>query len=156
MKQHMFDGWREPAARDGYPISIIIWMFLQRQEKLAQARDHLSILIREEEMFSLMIANGKHRKKIIYSLDQEEGKIEGQDNLKSYISDYYKELFGEPKFWEIIKGDLILNFGVITLIPKYMEIFGDMKRDLNIALLSKMNFFDLILGRYLAWQLLQQ
>lgn len=84
------------------------------QEKLAQARDHLSILLREEvkyyqrakvkdvlfgdnnTRYFQMIANGKHRKKIIYSLDQEEGKIEGQDNLKSYISDYYKELFGEP------------------------------------------------------------
>jgi len=44
-----------------------------------------------------MVANGKHRKKIIFSLDDENGKIEGQENLKSYITKFYKELFGEPE-----------------------------------------------------------
>ena len=44
-----------------------------------------------------MIANGKHRKKRIFSLDHEDKKIEGQANLKSYITDFYKELFGEPE-----------------------------------------------------------
>ena len=44
-----------------------------------------------------MIANGKHRKKIIYSLDHEDGKIEGQANLKGFITKFYKELFGEPE-----------------------------------------------------------
>ena len=142
-----------------------------------------------------MIANGKHRKKTIYSLDHEGSKIEGQANLKRFITKFYKELFGEPeeslltldeddnqdivqvsqtkndlltapftekevkeavfqmehnkapgpdgfpvefyqRFWEVIKGDLlsmfqelhygdlpifILNFGVITLIPKVQE-----------------------------------
>ena len=44
-----------------------------------------------------MIANGKHQKKRIFSLDNEDGKIEGQNNLKNYISDFYKKLFGEPE-----------------------------------------------------------
>jgi len=44
-----------------------------------------------------MIANGKHRKKIIYSLDHEDGRIEGQANLKGFITKFYKELFGEPE-----------------------------------------------------------
>ena len=143
-----------------------------------------------------MIANGKHRKKLIRSLDHEGGKIEGQTNLKNYITEFYKGLFGDPldnnisldeeiiqditqvspsenefltapftieevkeaifqmeknkapgpdgfpaefyqKFWEIIKGDIMLmfkdlfhgnlplfslNFGVITLIPKLQEV----------------------------------
>jgi hypothetical protein len=43
-----------------------------------------------------MIANGKHRKKLIRSLDHEGGKIEGQTNLKNYITEFYTSLFGEP------------------------------------------------------------
>jgi hypothetical protein len=42
------------------------------------------------------VANGKHRKKKIFQLEQEEGIIVGQDNLKTYISEYYKNLFGDP------------------------------------------------------------
>ena len=41
-----------------------------------------------------MIANGKHRKKCIFSLDNDGVKIEGQNNLKNYITQFYKELFG--------------------------------------------------------------
>ena len=41
-----------------------------------------------------MVANGKHRKKRIFSLDHEDGKIEGQTNLKNYITRFYKDLFG--------------------------------------------------------------
>ena len=41
-----------------------------------------------------MIANGKHRKKCIFSLEHEGRKIEGQQNLKDYITQFYKELFG--------------------------------------------------------------
>ena len=42
------------------------------------------------------LANGRHRKKLIHSLAQEEGLIEGHEQLKSYITKYYKNLFGEP------------------------------------------------------------
>jgi mannosylglycoprotein endo-beta-mannosidase len=43
-----------------------------------------------------LIANGKHRRKRIFQLEQEEGTILGQENLKHYISEYYKNLFGPP------------------------------------------------------------
>ena len=43
-----------------------------------------------------LVANGRHRKKCIYSLQQDEGRIEGQEELKKYITDYYKSLFGAP------------------------------------------------------------
>jgi hypothetical protein len=35
--------------------------------------------------------------KRIFSLDHENGKIEGQANLKNYVTRFYKGLFGEPK-----------------------------------------------------------
>ena len=40
------------------------------------------------------VANGRHWKKIIHSLQQDEGTIEGHEQLKSYITNYYKNLFG--------------------------------------------------------------
>jgi hypothetical protein len=43
------------------------------------------------------VANGRHRKKLIHSLTQDEGTIEGQKELKSYITNYYEVLFGDPK-----------------------------------------------------------
>ena len=47
--------------------------------------------------FFHMIANGKHRKKRIFQLEQDEGTIIGQENLKLYITNYYKQLFGPPE-----------------------------------------------------------
>ena len=41
-----------------------------------------------------LIDNGKHRKKKIFQLEQDEGTIVGQANLKTFISEYYKRLFG--------------------------------------------------------------
>jgi hypothetical protein len=43
-----------------------------------------------------LIANGKHRRKNNFQLEQDEGTIVGQDNLKVYITKYYKSLFGPP------------------------------------------------------------
>jgi hypothetical protein len=43
------------------------------------------------------VANGSHRKKRIHSLARDEGMIEGLDNLKSYITNYYKNLFRAPE-----------------------------------------------------------
>jgi hypothetical protein len=42
------------------------------------------------------VANGKHRKTRIFCLEQEEGIIKGDENLKKSITSYYKGLFGEP------------------------------------------------------------
>ena len=44
-----------------------------------------------------MIANCKHRKKRIFHLEQDEGTILGQENLKLYITEYYMQLFGPPE-----------------------------------------------------------
>ena len=41
--------------------------------------------------FFHMIANGKHRKKEIIQLEQDEGTIVGHENLKLYISNFYKK-----------------------------------------------------------------
>jgi hypothetical protein len=43
-----------------------------------------------------LIANGKHRKKKIFQLEQDKGTIIGEENLKVFISEYYKGLFGAP------------------------------------------------------------
>lgn len=41
-----------------------------------------------------MVANGRHRK-IIFSLDDGNSKVEGHENLKCYVTMFYKDLFGE-------------------------------------------------------------
>ena len=85
------------------------------RNQLDQARCELSKLLREEEIkyfqgakvsdvllgdnntgYFQMVANGKHRKKRIFSLDDEVGTVEGQANLKAYITRFYKGLFGDP------------------------------------------------------------
>ena len=51
-----------------------------------------------------LVANGRHRKKCIHSLQQDEGRIEGQEELKRYITSYYKSLCGAPD-----KGNVTLD-----------------------------------------------
>ena len=60
-----------------------------------------------------LIANGRHRKKCIYSLQQDEGLIEGQEELKKYITKYYKSLFGAPT-----EGNFTLDETRIDDIPQ--------------------------------------
>jgi hypothetical protein len=43
-----------------------------------------------------LIANVKHRKKKIFQLEQDEGTIVGETNLRLFITEYYKQLFGPP------------------------------------------------------------
>ena len=43
-----------------------------------------------------MIANGKHKKTRIYKLQDGNHIISGDDELKKYITTYYKGLFGAP------------------------------------------------------------
>ena len=83
-------------------------------ECLTQSRDHLTKLLRQEEIkyyqwaktkdvllgdnntrYLHMIANGNHRKKRIYSLENGSSKLEGHANLKNFITEFYKGLFGE-------------------------------------------------------------
>jgi hypothetical protein len=89
---------------------------LEERSELKTANEKLNKLRREEEIKWLqrakvkyiqeggnntkyfhLIANGKHRKKKIFQLEQEEGIIVGDDNLRVYISEYYKKLFGSPE-----------------------------------------------------------
>jgi hypothetical protein len=86
----------------------------EEPEQLDGAREDLSKFLREDEIkyyqqskakdiilrdnntrYFQMIANGKHRKKLIRSLDHEGRNIEGQTNLKNDITEFYKGLFGE-------------------------------------------------------------
>lgn len=41
-----------------------------------------------------MIANGKHREKKIIKLKHDEGTIVGHENLKMYISSFYRSCLG--------------------------------------------------------------
>ena len=41
--------------------------------------------------------NGRRRKNIVISLEQEEGMVEGEENLMKYITNFYKKLFGRPE-----------------------------------------------------------
>ena len=59
------------------------------------------------------VTNVRHRKKIIHSLEEDEGMIEGHEQLKSYITKYYKCLFGSPE-----EGNFSLSESQTNDIPK--------------------------------------
>jgi hypothetical protein len=44
-----------------------------------------------------LVANGKHQKQRIYSLEDDNGVRIEEEGLKSHITKYYKGLFGKPK-----------------------------------------------------------
>lgn len=79
-------------------------------------KNRLALLLREEEIkwyqraktkrivdgdrntkYYHLIANGKHRKTRIFQLEQEEGVIKGDVQLRKYITKYYKNLFGPQR-----------------------------------------------------------
>jgi hypothetical protein len=59
------------------------------------------------------VANGRNNKKRIHTLVQDEGTIEGLDNLKNYITNYYKDLFGAPE-----EGNFFMDESQIDDIPQ--------------------------------------
>lgn len=80
------------------------------RDLLTDANDQLNKLRREEESkwaqrakvkyiqeggsntrYFHLIANGKHRRKKKFQLEQQEGTIVGEDNLKVYITEFYKK-----------------------------------------------------------------
>jgi hypothetical protein len=63
-----------------------------------------------------LIANGKHRKKRIFQLEQDEGTIVGEDNLKVYITKFYKKLFGDQ-----VPNNFSMNEAKIADIPQLTE-----------------------------------
>jgi hypothetical protein len=72
---------------------------LRRDEETKWAQRAKVKYIQEEgdnTKYFHLIANGKHRKKKIFQLEQAEGTIVGEENLKVFISEYYKGLFGAP------------------------------------------------------------
>ena len=83
-------------------------------------KEHLVLLLREEEIkwyerakvktllegddntrFFHLVANGKHQKQHIYKLENDQGAVVGDDQLKSHITQFYKNLFGTPDTSEI-------------------------------------------------------
>lgn len=83
---------------------------------LAFANDRLASIMREEEVrifqrakvnnllegddntkYFHLVANGKHRRQRIYSLEDDAGAcISDEEELKRHITSYYKNLFGKP------------------------------------------------------------
>jgi response regulator RpfG family c-di-GMP phosphodiesterase len=73
---------------------------LLREEELKWYQRSKSQFILEGDLntrYFHSVANSRYRKKRIHSLNQEEGTIEGQEQLKAYITNYYKNLFGETR-----------------------------------------------------------
>ena len=64
-----------------------------------------------------LIANGKHRKTRIYQLQDGEHMISGDEELKKYITTYYKGLFGPPD-----NNDFNLDETRIDDIPQVTDI----------------------------------
>ena len=71
-----------------------------------------------------LVANGRHRKTRIFQLEQEEGTIVGHENLKTYITEYYKNLFGEPE-----QNDFSLNEDAREDIPQVFQIENEFLYD---------------------------
>jgi hypothetical protein len=89
---------------------------LRREEEMKWAQRAKVKYIQEggdNTKYFHLIAKGKHRKKKIYQLEQEEGTIVGEENLKVYITEYYKKLFGEPN-----PNSVTLNEDRIDDIPQ--------------------------------------
>jgi hypothetical protein len=102
----------------------------QEVELRHHLRGQLTKLLREEEIYWLqrskatkllqgddntkyfhLVANGRHRKTKIVQLEQEEGTIVGDENLKTYITEYYKGLFG-PHSPNSFSMDRILRYDI--------------------------------------------
>jgi hypothetical protein len=46
----------------------------------------------------------------VFQLEQDEGTIVGHENLKNYITEYYKNLFGaqEPNYLSLVESQLMM------------------------------------------------
>ena len=74
-------------------------IFLLREEEIKwYERAKVKTLLQGDDntRFFHLVANGKHRKQHIFRLEQEDGVIVGDIELKKYITNYYKNLFGQP------------------------------------------------------------
>jgi hypothetical protein len=72
---------------------------LLREEEIKWYRRSKSQFILEGDAntrYFHSVTNDRHRKKLIHSLVQDEGTIEGHENHKSYIKNYHKDLLCSP------------------------------------------------------------
>ena len=61
------------------------------------------------------MANGKYRKQHIYKLENDQGIVIGDAQLKSYITQFYKDLFGPPDASDItLEEDRIQDIPQVT------------------------------------------
>jgi hypothetical protein len=74
-----------------------------------------------------MVANGKHRKSQIFQLLEGDRTIRGHETLKSYITDYYKNLFG-PSDGGSFSLDEDRRFD-ITIKGNLLDLFNDFYED---------------------------
>jgi hypothetical protein len=63
----------------------LYWLQCSKATKLTQGDN--------DTKYYHLIVNGRHRKTRIIQLEQDEGLIVGENNLKTYITNYYKVLF---------------------------------------------------------------
>jgi hypothetical protein len=68
-----------------------------------------------------MVANGKRRKTRIFRLEQEDGIVEGEEQLNSYITRYYKNLLGKSQV-----SNLTLNESLVEDIPQIANMESEM------------------------------
>jgi hypothetical protein len=68
-----------------------------------------------------MVANGKRRKTRIFRLEQEDGIVEGEEQLNSYITRYYKKLLGKSQV-----SNLTLNESLLEDIPQIANMESEM------------------------------
>jgi hypothetical protein len=68
---------------------VLYWLQRSKATKLTQGDNNTK--------YFHLIANGRHRKTRIIQLEQDEALIVEEDNLRSYITNYYKVLFGPPE-----------------------------------------------------------
>jgi hypothetical protein len=113
----------------------------QREWDLKQSiHERITQLLREEEIkwfqrakttkilkgdnntkYFHMVANKKRRKTRIFRLEQDEGVTEGEEQIKSYITKYYKNLFGSSE-----AGRLSLNESLVEDIPQVTDTESEM------------------------------
>jgi hypothetical protein len=67
--------------------------------------------------FFHLTASNKRQKQCIFRLEQEDGIIVGDNELKRYITRYYKNLFGQP-----VEIDIHLDESRIDDIPQVTNI----------------------------------
>jgi hypothetical protein len=110
-------------------------------------KEHLVSLLREEELkwyerakvktllegvantrFFHLVADGRHRKQRIFKLEDDQGVVFGDDCVKTHITNYYKNLFGQPK-----------ASGTSLLEDHIMDIHIYRRRKMNFSLAPSLN-----------------